>query len=70
MNLTVYARIILKLSNKVGPIEPSFPVKPAVVPDVVLTCDRADWDKDKRLKPFMNQSPLIVFKFSSECCLS
>jgi hypothetical protein len=24
MNLTVYGRIILKLSNKVGPIEPFF----------------------------------------------
>ena len=34
--------------------------KPPVVPDVVLTCDRADWDRDKRLKPFMIRSPLIV----------
>src|SRR5579864_3355322 len=23
--------------------------KPSVVPDVVITCDLADWDKDKRL---------------------
>ena len=38
----------------------AIPEKPPVVPDVVLTCDRADWDKDKRLKPFMIQSPLIV----------
>ena len=30
----------------------AIPGKPPVVPDVVLTCDRADWDKDKRLKPF------------------
>ena len=51
MNLTVYARIILKLSSKVGLIEPS--------------CDRADWDKDKRLKPFMIQSPLIVVEVLS-----
>jgi Uma2 family endonuclease len=36
------------------------PGKPPVVPDVVITCDRADWDKDKRLKPFKIQSPLIV----------
>ncbi|HYK85376.1 MAG TPA: Uma2 family endonuclease [Ktedonobacteraceae bacterium] len=36
------------------------PGKPPVVPDVVVTCDRADWDRDKRLKPFMIQSPLIV----------
>ena len=31
----------------------AIPGKPAVVPDVVLTCDLADWDKNKRLKPFM-----------------
>src|SRR5207249_5758824 len=36
-----------------------------VVPDVVLTCDLADWDKDKRLKPFMIQSPLIVIEVLS-----
>ncbi len=36
----------------------AIPGKPPVVPDVVLTCDRADWDK--RLKPFMIRSPLIV----------
>src|SRR5258706_14444919 len=29
--------------------------KPPVVPDVVLTCNRADWDKDKRLNPFKIQ---------------
>lgn len=39
--------------------------KPPVVPDVVLTCDRADWDKNKRLKPFRIQSPLIVFEVLS-----
>jgi len=43
----------------------AIPGKPPVVPDVVLTCDRADWDKDKRLKPFMIQSPLIVFEVLS-----
>lgn len=41
------------------------PGKPPVVPDVVLTGDRADWDKDKRLKPFMIQSPLIVVEVLS-----
>src|SRR5438067_4014505 len=43
----------------------AIPGKPPVVPDVVLTCDRADWDKDKRLKPFMIQSLLIVFEVLS-----
>jgi Uma2 family endonuclease len=43
----------------------AIPGKPPVVPDVVLTCDRADWDKDKRLKPFMIRSPLIVFEVLS-----
>jgi Uma2 family endonuclease len=41
------------------------PGKSPVVPDVVVTCDRADWDKDKRLKPFMIQSPLIVVEVLS-----
>jgi len=41
------------------------PGKPPVVPDVVVTCDRADWDKDKRLKPFRIQSPLIVVEVLS-----
>ena len=41
------------------------PDKPPVVPDVVLTCDRGDWDKDKRLKPFMIRSPLIVVEVLS-----
>ena len=36
------------------------PDKPPVVSDVVLTCDRADWDKDKRLEPFKIRFPLIV----------
>ena len=41
------------------------PGKPPVVPDVVLTCDRADWDEDKRLNPFKIRSPLIVFEILS-----
>ena len=41
------------------------PGKPPVVPDVVLTCDRGDWDKDKRLRPFMIRSPLIVVEVLS-----
>jgi Uma2 family endonuclease len=43
----------------------AIPGIPPVVPDVVLTCDRADWDKDKRLKPFMIRSPLIVVEVLS-----
>ena len=43
----------------------AIPGKPPVVPDVVVTCDLADWDKDKRLKPFMIQSPLIVVEVLS-----
>lgn len=43
----------------------AIPGKPAVVPDVVLTCDRADWDKDKRLEPFKIRSPLIVVEVLS-----
>src|SRR6266699_710131 len=41
------------------------PGKHPVVPDVVVTCDRADWDKDKRLQPFRIQSPLIVVEVLS-----
>jgi len=36
-----------------------------VAPDVVVTCDPADWDKDKRLKPFKIRSPLIVVEVLS-----
>src|SRR5947209_16782898 len=43
----------------------AIPGKPPVVPDVVLTCDLADWDKDKRSKPFKIQSPLIVVEVLS-----
>ena len=41
----------------------AIPGKPAAVPDVVLTCDLADWDRDKRLKPFRFDLP-----FSSSKC--
>jgi len=43
----------------------AIPGRPPVVPDVVLTCDLVDWDKDKRLKPFKIQSPLIVVEVLS-----
>lgn len=41
------------------------PGKPPVVPDVVVTCDQADWDRDKRLKPFKIRSPLLVVEVLS-----
>jgi len=41
------------------------PNAPTVVPDVVVTRDIADWDKDKRLKPFKIRSPRIVFEVLS-----
>lgn len=43
----------------------AIPNQPPVAPDVVLTCDRADWDKQQRLKPFRVQSPLIVVEVLS-----
>lgn len=43
----------------------AIPGLPPSVPDIVLTCDRADWDKDKRLKPFKVQSPLIIIEVLS-----
>jgi Uma2 family endonuclease len=43
----------------------AIPDDPPVVPDVVLTCDKADWDKDKRLKPFKIRSPRIVVEVLS-----
>lgn len=36
-----------------------------VCPDVVLTCDLGDWNKDRRMKPFRIQSPLIVVEVLS-----
>jgi Uma2 family endonuclease len=41
------------------------PGKPSVVPDVVLTCDVTDRDRDKRMKPFKIRSPLIVVEVLS-----
>ena len=43
----------------------AIPGKPTVVPDVVVTCDLADWDKKRRLKPFKIRSPLIVVEVLS-----
>ncbi|GAC1365518.1 MAG: Uma2 family endonuclease [Ktedonobacteraceae bacterium] len=43
----------------------AIPGKPPVVPDVVVTCDLADWDEDKRLTPFKIQSPLIAIEVLS-----
>jgi len=41
------------------------PDRPPVVPDVVLTCDIADRDKEKRLRPFKIRSPLLVVEVLS-----
>lgn len=41
------------------------PGKPSSVPDVVVTCDVRDREKDKRLKPFRIQSPLIIVEVLS-----
>jgi Uma2 family endonuclease len=41
------------------------PERPSVIPDVVVTCDVADRDKDKRLKPFKVRSPRIVVEVLS-----
>jgi len=41
------------------------PNRPSSVPDVVVTCDNADWDKDKRLKPFKIRSPRIIIEVLS-----
>lgn len=43
----------------------SIPFKPSVVSDVVVTCDSADRDEDKRLKPFKIQAPCIVVEVLS-----
>ncbi len=43
----------------------AIPGRPPVVPDVVITCDLADWDKKRRLKPFKVRSPLIVVEVLS-----
>ncbi len=41
------------------------PDQPAVIPDVVVTCDVTDRDKKTRLKPFKIRSPLIVVEVLS-----
>jgi Uma2 family endonuclease len=70
----IASRIELLLSMQLGRRGPcrthrdqyvAIPGKPPVVPDVVLTCDRADWDDDKHLRPFKIQSPLIVVEVLS-----
>lgn len=38
---------------------------PSCEPDVVMTCDEGDWDKEKRLKPFRVRSPRIVVEILS-----
>jgi Uma2 family endonuclease len=43
----------------------AIPGKASCMPDVVLTCDLADWDKDKRLEPFKIRSPLVVVEVLS-----
>ncbi len=43
----------------------AIPGSTPLVPDVVLTCDRGDWDDDKIAKPFRIQSPLIVVEILS-----
>ncbi len=39
--------------------------KTPLCPDVVLTCDLADWDEEMYLKPFRIHSPLIVVEVLS-----
>lgn len=41
------------------------PDKPPVVPDVVVTCNQDDWDKNKRARPFKIRSPRIVVEVLS-----
>jgi len=43
----------------------AIPGKPPVVPDVVLTCDRADWDEEKYSRPFKIRSPLLAVEVLS-----
>nr|BBH85375.1 hypothetical protein KTC_01260 [Thermosporothrix sp. COM3] len=41
------------------------PGQPSSVPDVVVTCDPGDREKDKRARPFRVRSPLIIVKVLS-----
>lgn len=68
------SRIDLLLSEQLGRRGPchthrdqyvAIPDRPPVVPDVVLTCDRGDWDDDEYAKPFKIRFPLIVVEVLS-----
>lgn len=41
------------------------PDHPSAIPDVVVTCNIADREKEKRAKPFKVQSPLIIVEVLS-----
>lgn len=43
----------------------AIPGSTPLCPDVVLTCDPGDWDKDKHSKPFRIQSPRLVVEILS-----
>lgn len=43
----------------------AIPGSTPLCPDVVLTCDARDWDKDKRSKPYRIQSPRLVVEILS-----
>src|SRR6266702_872375 len=70
----IASRIDRLLSEQIGTDGPCrvhrdqfvfIPGRPPGAPDAVLTCDPADWDEDKHLKPFKIQSPLIVVEVLS-----
>jgi Uma2 family endonuclease len=41
------------------------PGRPSSVPDVVVTCNSDDWNKEKKLKPFKIQYPRIIVEVLS-----
>ncbi len=70
----IASRIDRLLSDQIGTDGPCrvfrdqsvlIPDKPSVTPDLVLTCDSADWDRDKRLQPFKVRTPLLVIEILS-----
>lgn len=70
----IASRIDRLLSEQIGTDGPCrvyreqsvlIPDKPSVTPDLVLTCDSADWDRDKRLQPFKVRTPLLVIEILS-----